>query len=238
MKTINWSGYEWITEERWGQLHADKDFVWYDKDSVHVNSDKTLSLFTINHKKDFMIDGKIHHSKIGVGLVSNKTKFSYGYFEIEGKIPKGANNWSAFWMWSYDSWPPEIDVFESYTNNNGSLFNIFNNWKIWNIWNVQTNVFYRDKNENIAMIRGQKHWFNIFKKSPSKRFIKYGVDWQEDYIKIYYDDRLVKTIDDEYIISKFKGKQMNVIINNSLSKETKNHESEFIIKYFIYRENK
>ena len=238
MRTFNWSGYDWITEERWGQVHPDKDFVWYDETCVLVNNDKSLSLFTKESEKDIVSNGITHHSKYGVGLISNKTKFDHGYFEIEAKIPSGAQNWSAFWMWSYDSWPPEIDVFESYTNDKGSLFNIFNNWKFWNIWNVQTNVFYRDENENITMITGQKHWFNIFKKSPNKRFIKYGVDWQEKYIKIYYDNRLVKTIDDDFILNQMKGTTMNVIINNSLRKETKNSESEFIVKYFTYRKNK
>jgi hypothetical protein len=24
-KTINWSGYKWLTQERWGNIHPDKD---------------------------------------------------------------------------------------------------------------------------------------------------------------------------------------------------------------------
>ena len=27
MKTINWSGYEWITQERWGDIHPEKPTV-------------------------------------------------------------------------------------------------------------------------------------------------------------------------------------------------------------------
>ena len=35
----------------------------------------------------------------------------------KAKLPYGDNLWPAFWMWSWDSWPPEIDIFEGYTNN-------------------------------------------------------------------------------------------------------------------------
>jgi hypothetical protein len=36
MKSIFWSGYEWITQERWGQVHPEKPHWWYDESCVHI----------------------------------------------------------------------------------------------------------------------------------------------------------------------------------------------------------
>ena len=33
---FQWSGYEWITQERWGQIHPNKSFCWYDPSAVEM----------------------------------------------------------------------------------------------------------------------------------------------------------------------------------------------------------
>jgi len=30
-ETIHWSGYEWLTQERFGEIHPKKRFNWYDE---------------------------------------------------------------------------------------------------------------------------------------------------------------------------------------------------------------
>jgi len=236
MKKIIWSGYEWITQERWGQFHPEKPFVYYDDSCVEINEDFSISLYTKRNPKEFF--GKI--VEFGIGLISNTTKFSHGYFEIEAKLPTGKYLWPAFWMWSFDNWPPEIDVFEGYSNFFGNYINIFNDIKFWNIYNIQTNLYFENLNgfNRINSIKSKKHYISIFKKPPNKRFIKYGVDWQKDYIKFYYDNKLVRTITEKHILYQLNETTMNVIINNSLYKPTENPESEFIIKYFRYSEKK
>ncbi len=38
---------------------------------------------------------------------------TYGYFEIDAKVPSGQGLWPAFWMLPQSgNWPPEIDVLE------------------------------------------------------------------------------------------------------------------------------
>ena len=46
MKTINWSGYEWITQERWGDIHPEKTYCWYDEQAVSVDTNNYLHLKT------------------------------------------------------------------------------------------------------------------------------------------------------------------------------------------------
>ena len=112
---IQWSGYDWLTQERWGNMHPDKTYNWYDPSAVEIRNDD-LILKTHYNPKEFTVNDKKITSNYGVGLISNTTKFDYGYFEIEAKLPTGKNLWPAFWMWSFDSWPPEIDIFEAYSS--------------------------------------------------------------------------------------------------------------------------
>ena len=67
-------------------------------------------------------------------------------------------------------------------------------------------------------------------------FIKYGLKYLEDEITIFYNGRAVRSLP-KPLLQYFRGHQMNVIINNSVSQgvdETKENYSDFVIKYFKY----
>ena len=133
-------------------------------------------------------------------------------------------------MWSWDSWPPEIDVFEGYTINDSSYFT----WNPFKPWNVQTNIHYNVEGGRDS-IGGKVHYWGY--KDPTRNFIKYKVDWQKDYIKFYYNDYLVRSITDRMILDQFNRTTMNVIINNSIDYNADVHNppvSDFIIKYFKF----
>ena len=229
--TIKWAGYEWETQERWGDIHPDKTYNWYDPSAVEVQDD-VLILKSHYNPKEFVVNDKKIISSYGVGLVSNLTPFSYGYFEIEAKLPIGRNLWPSFWMWSFDSWPPEIDIFEAYSSiKKPSYFKIYLD-SLLGIWNLQTNYHYEEdgKKESIG---GKTHWFGF--KNPQKNFIKYGCMWKEDSISFFYNDKLVRAITDESILKGLKGTTMNVIINNHIREDICDFgSSEFIIKNFKY----
>ena len=131
MRTFSWSGYKWITQERWGNIHPDKTVSWYDETAVELAYSSVIEcdqLILKTHKNPQYFKELEVESPIGVGLVSCKTKFSYGYYEIEAKLPTAPSLWPAFWTWAWESWPPEVDIFEAYSNKRGSYFN-------WNIDN-------------------------------------------------------------------------------------------------------
>jgi beta-glucanase (GH16 family) len=47
------------------------------------------------------------------GIITTRTPFGHGYFEVRIKLPPGKGFWPAFWLTSAeDRWPPEWDIFE------------------------------------------------------------------------------------------------------------------------------
>lgn len=236
MTTIEWSGYNWITQERWGQLHPDKPQCWYDPSAVKViDGIDWLVLKTHSNPKYF--DNIKSISPYGVGLVSCTERFGHGTFEIEAKLPVGKNLWPAFWMWSWDSWPPEIDVFEGYTTTRSETYFDFKINNPLGFWNVQSNIHYINQDGNASSIKGKTHWMGF--NSPSKNYIRYKVEWFPNRITIYYDDRKVRELTDMNILDQFNRTTMNVVINNHIRYNTphisSDQTSNFVIKYFNYK---
>ncbi len=228
---IKWCNYEWLTQERWGQIHPEKSFCWYDPSCVEVDQSGLLHLRTKFNPKYF--EHIKTTSTVGIGLVSCTTKFRHGIFEIEAKLPVGEDLWPAFWMYSFDSWPPEIDVIEAYTVKRGtylspSIFPL-------SLWDVKTNLHY-GLDPDRKSIRAKKHFWGW--KNPAHHFIKYRLEWRPDCIKWYYNDYLVRSIVDPKILAEFNKTTLNVIINNGVD-YTVNQlvppKSDFVISSFTYK---
>jgi hypothetical protein len=250
---IKWQGYEWLSQERWGNIHPEKPECWYDPSAIEITADETLRLKARPNPKEFTIttigpDGteKIT-SPVGIGLISCTEKFEYGKFEIEAKLPNGPYAWPAFWMWSFETYPPEIDVIEGYSNKRSSYFNWRHDMLIGRFWRVKSNIHLEDKvkcatkggmNEDGTyrwQLGAKAGWLGF--KSPSKRFNKYGVEWYPDQIRILFNDKCVRKITDKAVLDQMVGKTMNVIINNSILPEyinTNMPEHEMIVKNFKY----
>jgi len=228
---FSWCGYEWTTSERWGLIHQNKPYCWYDNSAVHMNSDNSISLKT--HKNPRYFENLKISSPVGVGLISCTTKFGYGRFSLEAKLPSGPNLWPAFWMWSWDSWPPEIDVFEGYTNSKGSYFKM-RFPEILGFWNLQSNAHYIDEGKG-RMAGPKNHWIGL--KSPDKDFIKYEVEWRPDRIDFFWNGKKVRSIKDSVILDQVNSTTMNVVINNSITSEADLMNppvSEFVVRNFRY----
>lgn len=87
-----------------------------------------LSIRTIALPEQTLAPIKDHLKKTGQGARADKVRYAtgriatvetwaqtYGWFEIDARIPRGKGRWPAFWLnFAGPGWPPEIDIFEAY----------------------------------------------------------------------------------------------------------------------------
>jgi len=233
MENITWSGIEWLTRERWGRLHKDKPFVWYDPKCVDVDQHGYLHLTTEHSPTEIEINDKVYTPSLGAGLICSKEDFSYGKFEIVAKLPMGKKRWPAFWLWGADSWPPEIDILEGYTDNRNGYLR-FNRFNFMGWWNVQTNIWTHKNGDKAVNLRAKTHFFGF--KNPAKNFITYSLLWLPDKIRISYNGYLVREILDPEILKHFNNQKMRVVINNHFQPGFKGSDaySDFVVKEFKY----
>ena len=230
---IKFCGYDWLTKERWGNIHPDKSYVWYDESSVIQNSEQEIVLLSKYSPKYF--DELGIESKMGIGLISCTEKFTYGRFDLDVMLPNLPYSWPSFWMWSWSDWPPEVDVFEGYSDSKGSYDVI--------LWDKLFKKHY-NRLENNVHVRENGIKMDFPNKTPRfsnndlrLEFNTYSVVWSPDIIEFYINDITVRSITDKKVLSKFENHEMNVIINNSLYKQHSNHKNKIgkmIIKNFKY----
>ena len=51
--TTSWCGYKWLLQERWGQVHSEKNYMWYDPSAVTILDNGDLKLDTKYNPKEF-----------------------------------------------------------------------------------------------------------------------------------------------------------------------------------------
>lgn len=236
---IEWCGHKWMPQERWGMVHPQKSHWWYNPDFISIDKNGYLHLKSGFCPKHF--NHLPEQSNISVGLVSCTTKFSYGVFEIEARLPFGENLWPAIWMYSWDSWPPEIDLMEGYSDQAENYMykkpNIFDFFKKKNRYNIQSNVHYVDEG-NKSLHDNELAYGVELPFDPTRKFVNYKCIWEADLLRIFYDDILVRYVSDRNILDKLSGHKMNVILNNGVTSfvDTKNPpKSDFVIKSFKYQ---
>lgn len=226
---ITFSNRTWIVRD--GYYHKPNPKVWYDASAVSIDHNGLLILKTHYNPKQFRPTNETRITiNTGSGRVYCEDEFGYGIFEASVKLPIGKELWPAFWIYSWQSWPPEIDIFEAYSNKRENYVNL--QWNPFYIWKVETNVHY-ELNGNINSIGGKRHWFGI--KDPARNFIKYRLEWKPDSIKIFHNEFPVRTITDSKILNTIKGSTMKVVLNNSVL-DGINHspDSEMFVKNFEF----
>jgi len=231
MGQFTWQGYKWNTQERWGKVHPDRSYCWYDDNCVSVDEEGNLRLICKYSPAAVEHEGKTYYPKYGVGLVSSdksNPRFKYGAYTWVAKLPKGKNLWPALWMWSFDSWPPEIDVVEAWTNCTGGYYRF--PFK----WNVTTNLHDPNAKYNMAERVG------ICKMpDPTENFIEYKLVWMPDFLDFYYNGKRIRTIDDPKLMRYLNENTkdgMNIIMNNHVTEKycQKTVSEPLIVKSFSY----
>ena len=236
--TFEWEGYHWMVGHKWGNTHPNCPNAWYDPESI-IKHNEELSLIiwvsprNINKSnpryvlEDEPFDSSKPYKKYGVGLIRSLEEFKWGTFEIECTLPKGSNLWPAFWFGFEGSWPPEIDVFEGYTDARGSYSkNLFMN-------RLETNVHYNRSGTHMQI--GPKTTLKCLKK---KGINKYTLVWKPTEISIYYNGHRVRKVTDYNILEQMNKLTIhpiiNIMVNQQFSEKDYNKFPKFIIHSFKY----
>lgn len=114
------------------------------------------------------------------GAMDTRGKFEVkgGYIEGRFKMPKQLGTWPAFWTLQ-DGWPPEIDIFEVPHARNQHHYYLHYTKTDWyashgSAWDHEAS-------------------FGGVQTGPDKSadFHNYGLEWNDQYLNFYFDDKLV-----------------------------------------------
>jgi len=156
----------------WGNNEA--EFYTRDPKNVRVENDKLI----IEAHRD-SLGGKVYTS---TRIVSKfKGDWLYGRIEVKAKLPRGKGTWPAIWMlstdWKYGGWPAsgEIDIMEQVGYNPGVIH--------FNIHTEAYNHVKKTQKEGKIEIADAQNEFHV-----------YAIDWLEDRIDFYVDDKMYHSV--------------------------------------------
>jgi beta-glucanase (GH16 family) len=181
---------------------------WYDPKAVELNNGlalnvsnntKTITSYTVNGA---WIDNQspvtINH---GVGMVKSLKAYQYGIFEWNIELPFGPQLWPAIWLTGRDSWPPEIDILEGYSDDNMKYGR-----------NLNSNIHCGSNPTNHYGIGANRHGLFVDLDKP----LNLICHWTKDFIKIYYNGFLCRILTNPTDLKWFINSYMLVIMNNAL----------------------
>ena len=219
----------WRSGQAWGVIHPDNPYSYYSENHIKWESGVGLKLLAekVDPREVMGPEGSIHHPECALGLVSSRFHFKYGKLSVEAILPNGMGLWPAIWTTAVDSWPPEIDILEGYSQRSPNYGNC-----IIPGMRLQSNVHYRKPEGGRSHIRGKNHWMWS---DPSKKIIKYSLVWTEKEISIYYDDKMARKVTDPLILNDFNSSAGQIIVlNNAIQpNEWDGKSSSLIIKSLV-----
>ncbi len=111
--------------------------------------------------------GNFGQYKYSCGWAWTKKWFTYGYFEMRAKYPKGNGQWPAWWMLK-QGWPPEIDIAEY----RGTPLNYMTEAFYWGQWST-------------TLLNESAGW-------DFSSWHTYGLRWGPGYLIWYVDGKIEK----------------------------------------------
>jgi hypothetical protein len=107
-------------------------------------------------------------------------------------------------------WPPEIDIFEGFSND--GEYNRMKFPKLKNV-KIQPNLHYGNVNQNTKDDYGA---YDVPVFDATKRFVQYVCHWEKDFIKIYYDGNLIFETKDKDILKWYNNETDKIDCYNRL----------------------
>lgn len=224
--TENFSKYKkhrWMKSQYFGPIQDASHWQYCAEENVEFTKTGLKLHQTSNNRTTNYWDGKTYNTIFDVGFLTSKKLFGYGIFEFDVILPKGNGLWPAVWLTGFDSWPPEIDLMEAYSDSNGK----YND-------DIKTNAFY-DTQDNLQDIKGRKTIPIINYDEP----INMKLVWTKDKIEYYYNNYKVRSITDKKILKWYLDKKMYLVLNIATRNQNefkidKSQKSTFIVKKFVY----
>lgn len=145
-------------------------YTWNRKENARVENGNLI----VEARNEQYENAKFTSARL---VTRQKGDWKYGRIEVKAKLPKGKGLWPAIWMlptdWKYGGWPKsgEIDIMEFVGYMPDSLFGT-----------VHTEAYN-------GMIGTQKVK-GIFVNDLSSNFHVYAIEWNENSISFFIDDKL------------------------------------------------
>ena len=131
-----------------------------------------------------MIDGEIRPVTSASLITRGKGDWKYGRIEVRAKLPSCLGTWPAIWMMPttrvYGGWPKsgEIDMME-------------------HVGYEPDKIFFNLHTEKYNHTKGTGRGTSVDCPNPDKEFHVYAVEWFEDHIDWFLDDKKVFSIQDD-----------------------------------------
>ena len=237
VSTFNWMGYDWQVCMEGGRLiHPQHPHEWYSPDCVQIAENNVLCL-SIKEQPNVIKywDGTIYYPKIGVGTVRSEQSFGLGTFTAKIQLAKGCNLWPSFWLTGSESWPPEIDICESWSDKKGSYFTFTIPQFPWLVpsWDTTYNVHYNDIQGVHQSTGSRRVSWRKQRNSPDSKFIEYQVERHADFVIFRVNGKIIKTYGHD--VCQFVGDApMYVIFNLWTESLDYKYDSPMLIKEFKY----
>ena len=160
------------------------DHMWYEQSNATKNYAVEDGMLKIWPQRD--ANGSFFNRTLDT---DGKYTQTYGYFEIEAKLPKGKGTWPAFWLFNHiDERRPEIDVMEAYAGGVAP-------WGVADGEGVARPTAYAPtvwKGDHEGQLVGTIQHATV---DLSEDFHKYAVKWEENKQTFYFDGQEVLTLD-------------------------------------------
>ena len=240
MKEYNIFGYKWLCRmEGESEIHPGKSHWYYEEDAVKQTGNNSVELTTL-YKPGTEIhhwDGNIYYPTYGSGIIRSVDEFTYGTFLADIMLPRGLHLWPSFWLTGSKFWPPEIDIFEAYSDKKKGKYTEGLHW------NIKHNIHYQTDTSSHEWIHAKGiPYFSLMNK-PTKNYNNYKLEWTPNSIKFLVNNHVIRDIDyhddPEVINGLNRSPYMYMVFSMEIKKDYTKHELDTLsqpmkIKNFKY----
>lgn len=154
------------------------DHIWYETSNATKNYTVEDGVLKIWPQRD--ASGNFFNRAIDT---DGKYYQTYGYFEMEAKLPVGKGTWPAFWLYNHDQADhPEIDIMEAYAGGVSP----------WGDNNDHPTAY--GSTAWPTGPNGGSYFQQNMTPDLSAGFHKYGLKWEPSKLTFYFDGKQVYTV--------------------------------------------